>query len=340
MLMVIFGAGASYDSTNLRKPGSGDNWANERLPLARDLFHDRYRSIMSRHSAIQGLVTRLQKAAANYALEQELERLRDEEGRYPYLSPQLLELRYYLHSLIAETTNHWYGRLIHGVTNYSELLQRVEPWRHDHDEQVCLVTFNYDTMLESAVAGVLGLSFGEVDEYIADTHYKVFKVHGSVNWWRQVTNVEGTARKSANQLKWTNIYAHHRASPPPGAEWVPAISIPTVSKSGFECTDETISLLSQLMPHVTRLLIIGWRGMEQHFLNLWQKEISPVTGEPFPPGLRRLQIVTTSEDSAGKVKEQLALGGGIQCADTRLVGGGFTDYLTHEDAPLEDFLSD
>jgi hypothetical protein len=50
---------------------------------------------------------------------------------------------------------------------------------------VCIVTFNYDTMLEAALPTV-GLNIRSIGDYVAGTKHKVIKLHGSVNWGREV----------------------------------------------------------------------------------------------------------------------------------------------------------
>ena len=51
-------------------------------------------------------------------------------------------------------------------------------------------------------------------------------------------------------------------------EWVylPAISIPVQTKSLFSCPQNWLSLLENLLLGVSNLLVVGWRGGEEHFL--------------------------------------------------------------------------
>ena len=72
-----------------------------------------------------------------------------------------------------------------GVTNYKTLLEEVRHWRLTSGEDVCIVTFNYDTMIEEALE-VVGLKIREIPDYIAHPNYKLFKVHGSVQWVREL----------------------------------------------------------------------------------------------------------------------------------------------------------
>ena len=63
-----------------------------------------------------------------------------------------------------------------GVTNYKTLLDQLEHYRRP-DETVCLVTFNYDTLLEDALPTV-GLKVLEIADYISSDRYKLIKLHG------------------------------------------------------------------------------------------------------------------------------------------------------------------
>src|SRR5207244_6413216 len=48
----------------------------------------------------------------------------------------------------------------------------------------------------------------------------------------------------------------------------PAIAIPVETKRSFECPAEMLEGLVELLPFVSKLLIIGWRATEAHFLSL------------------------------------------------------------------------
>ena len=53
-------------------------------------------------------------------------------------------------------------------------------------EPVLFVTFNYDTMLEDAIP-TLGVEQPRaIGDYIKSTRYKLFKIHGSVNWGKVI----------------------------------------------------------------------------------------------------------------------------------------------------------
>ena len=89
---------------------------------------------------------------------------------YPQRYKQLAAIRYYLHFVLWEVGNYW--RSTHrGVTNYNTLLDDLERWRLRASEKVCLVTFNYDKILESALP-VLGIDIRDLAGYITNDNYK------------------------------------------------------------------------------------------------------------------------------------------------------------------------
>ena len=73
-----------------------------------------------------------------------------------------------------------------GITNYVTLLDQLRRSR-PNNEPVLLVTFNYDRMIESALPSV-GISISELPHYIENDAFKLFKLHGSVHWAREIEN--------------------------------------------------------------------------------------------------------------------------------------------------------
>jgi hypothetical protein len=49
---------------------------------------------------------------------------------------------------------------------------------------------------------------------------------------------------------------------------IPAIAIPVQTKGVFECPADHIATLKDCLNKVTKLLVIGWRANDMHFLNL------------------------------------------------------------------------
>lgn len=294
MLMVVFGAGASFDSVPSIPPSEADISPREkrtyssRLPLANQLFEDRqsFAEVVQRFPNCRPAIPRLRDLQAQ-SIEEKLEHLMSESAEYPAAKKQLASIRYYLVAMLGECQQRWLQEA-HDVTNYLALLDRINRFRGN--ESVALVTFNYDTMLEKGFAEI-GLSDQDIDDYIAHPHYKVFKVHGSINWGRyvEIAGLEDVLGRPQNpgavwqrmidisdRLKITDSYVV--ASPlnayaPNGTPIFPAIAIPVRSKSHFECPEKHIKELVKLLPSVDRILVIGWRAAEEHFLRLLNEHL-------------------------------------------------------------------
>lgn len=345
MLMIVFGAGASYDS-DPRHPSSSDYDGMPRPPLASQLFSERFAGHFWGHRDCAALFHHLRQIVDNgtSSIENELESMHTDAERYPHLRRATFALRSYIQDVIRHCVDNWMDQT-KGVTGHVVLLNEIAKWRHNRQDMVCIVTFNYDTLIESACADVLGLKFADISTYVADPRYELFKLHGSIDWGRQVRNVRGTILDSVAQFAWTDEYRVSTSKywdPPyqptedPTTMYVPAIAVPTVSKSGFECPPAHIEVLTSVIPLVTHLLVIGWRGMEEHFLSLWRQGPISDASAAFPARLERLQIVSGSKDGAEEVRRRLADEAGIRCADERVAGEGFSQFL--ESGALTSFL--
>ncbi|MBI1894709.1 MAG: hypothetical protein HYS14_11415, partial [Candidatus Rokubacteria bacterium] len=179
MLMVIFGAGASYDSAPSYPPGMG---LVERPPLADQLFENReqFAGVLKQFPECHEIVPRLRHRSGN-SVERELEALQAQAETHPERHRQLAAVRYYLQLMLFDCQARWED-LIKGVSNYKTLLDDIN--RLKKGQQVCLVTFNYDTLLESALPTV-GTQIHGLRDYITG-NYKIIKLHGSINWGREV----------------------------------------------------------------------------------------------------------------------------------------------------------
>jgi hypothetical protein len=287
MLLVIFGAGASYDSAPTYPPGSpiptGDSInAHHRPPLANELFANRpvFAEAIMRFPECQPIVPQL-RALKGGSLEAVLQDLQSKARDYPRGLQQLAAVRYYLQYVIWECGAAWRG-VAKGVTNYKTLLDFIERG-NTKSGPVCLVTFNYDTLLEDALSD-FGLPVTAFSDYTKrHPFYRVFKVHGSVNWARIVDNeilsqnpthpwsVTHEWIERAAELRVLDYYVLSTSYPTAvvgGRPAFPAIAIPVEREKNFECPPNMIEELKELLPQTTKILVIGWRATEQHFLDL------------------------------------------------------------------------
>lgn len=323
MLMVIFGAGASYDSCSSFPPQEIPFSDGLRLPLANQLFRaiDPFRAISKTYSPCQPLFPYLE---SHSNIEEELEKFRARAESDPDTARQLLALQYYIRDVIRECESRWSART-HGVSNYKTLLDQIRT----HPE-VCFVTFNYDTLLEIALAGI-GVQIPNIAAYVSIPKYQLFKLHGSTNWQRCVlarnTTINISAEPGDDELLYSSPNFDHdsvvnkigdpfQTLSPVRYYAYPALAIPTVSKSSFICPDEHIRILKEFIPKVTRILIVGWRGAERHFLEML------ADGLPKPV---RVMAVCESPQASQDTLDQLSRAG----IDGRMLaaGGGFTEFV-------------
>jgi hypothetical protein len=89
----------------------------------------------------------------------------------------------------------------------------------------------------------------------------------------------------------------------------PALALPLRTKTVFSCPPEHLEQLRQKLPQVTRVLTIGWKGQDQHFLDELRKAKA---------GRCEMLIVTKSERGGAVVAEALNRAG---------VSGHVTEHL-------------
>ncbi len=247
-------------------------------------------------------------------------------------------IRCYLQRVIFECEVSWRG-VTRGITNYLSLLREIECTRKN-DEPVALATFNYDTLLDQAVE-----SFGQKIERMADyverpTLFRLFKLHGSVNWARVVENgIPANINREhppsvlhfligqAANLSISDRFVLCTPSSMGMANKLPvfpAIAVPIEAKRTFECPKEMVNQIDQVIPDVSKLLIIGWRATEEHFLEKLRQGLRPdvhvyiVAGGPNASGEHPGEIIRT----------HLIRSLRYQPVDAQIDPSGFTDFLS------------
>ena len=265
-----------------------------------------------------------------------LEGLQVEAEEYPERHRQLAAVRFYLHFMLWECERYW-NDVARGVTNYKTLLDQLERWRKSKD-RICLVTFNYDTMLEAALP-VVGVEIRSLPDYVASDRYKVIKLHGSVNWARGVDTPIDASNKNTWQVAYElierapgleisqtyRIVTEHPIGKHNGSVFFPALAIPVQSKVDYECPREHLDALGACIPEVTKLLLIGWRATEVPFLELLSRYLTKEL---------HVMVVAGDQDKAKEPIDNLGKAGvkGVFLA----AKGGFTDFVVTRDG--DEFL--
>jgi len=318
--------------------------ANIRPPLANQLFDDRPEFIraMDRFPRCKPVIPRLHFRKSGVSVEQVLQSLQAEASEDPERYKQLAAIRYYLKFMLWECEEGWTRNRTHGITNQLTLLDQIRHSRRA-EEQVCLVTFNYDTMLEAALSTAGILQIQDLPDYIASDNYKLIKLHGSINWAREVdTPIENIAGMSdeqvantlidrADEIKISQRYRmvemipQYSISKPGDIALFPALAIPVETKIDFECPTEHLDALRALIPQVDKLLMIGWRATEQPFLQLLADNLQQE--------VQGLVVAGSKEGAQVTIKnvKQAGVRGEYAAAE-----GGFTDFVLYGKA--DEFL--
>jgi hypothetical protein len=283
------------------------------------------------------------------SVEQELEKLREESLNYAEGKREFAAVQFYLQRIVSECQAQWNER-IKSHTPYRALLGQIH--RQLKGEPVCLVTFNYDTLLEEAFSS-LDRRFESIDAYVSGDDYKIIKPHGSVNWVREITGkmpanptdpltvanrlisvADGLEpsdsyylipERDRKQLGW--ILSYYSIPGKPGVQEVlPAIAIPLQRKREYACPKMHAQVLEECILRTDKLLIIGWKGAEENFLKLLS--IGLKKGVP-------KMVVSSSRDSSEKILSTLQRFG-IDGEKWRLGESGFSTEV--QSGSIERFI--
>ena len=331
MLMVVFGAGASYDSIpalapKKQVPGSAAGFY--RPPLSGELFANRepFSTVLANYPQCHPIVPFLRNLDKT-SVEEVFEELQEEALRYPARIQQLAAVRYYLHHLLWVCDTTWSAQSL-GITNYRTLLDEIE-FHRKPDEQVCIVTFNYDRLLEAALP-VVGVEITDLNSYISHPNYKLIKLHGSVNWARRVStplaNLGRSAILIAQELialaPHLTISEEYRIASqyPVATDGVnalfPAIAVPVQNQRDFECPAEHVDAVREFLPKVDTLLLIGWSATQTAFLDLLKENLRAQ--------VRGLIVAESTEEAARVAYTMNARGLSLHFYYT---SGGFSDFI-------------
>ena len=362
MIMVVFGAGASYDSN----PSAASEQTNvlssyeqsleaARMPLANELFQDRemFDKKLSRYPRCHPIVPYLR---LTNRVEQILQGFLNEVNTDPKRHQQLAAIQYYLHDMIWECEDQWL-RFANNITNHITLLDQL---RKVEKDGICLVTFNYDRLIEHALRSV-DVDIREIPDYVSHKNYKLIKLHGSIDWAHEVENLpiplgniveDNVPREIIDQISETSIKDNYQiVDKHPMTTYVkeykrihmgeekiydrervalyPAIAIPVQRKNNFECPPSHVNILKEMIPTVDKILVIGWRATEIPFLKLKSDNLVPQWDK------RKCLVVTESNSSSlGTIKN--LEDAGVKAAYENF-DSGFSTFVLQK--KVDEFLS-
>lgn len=346
MLMVVFGAGASYDSSPDYKIPRGTIQlpsvvVGMRPPLANQLFElrDIFTEAAQGIPKCQAIIPELRYLPKDTSVEQVLEEKRRASIEYPEGRRQLVAIRFYLQWIIRKSQFLW-NKTIRGQTTYRSLIAQIDR-QVTRREPVCFVTFNYDTLLEDAFTS-FDVKFETLDDYVSRQDYKIIKLHGSSNWAREISSpytvtifdvvqlanellshadgleLTDTYRLLTPELLNSSITPYMRIPNKAGQQAVfPAISIPVEKKQSYECPEEHLKVLKECIPKVDKLLIVGWKAAEENFVDLLASML--------PKGIHKA-VVSRDVDSARNTSAKLQAAG-LEQVNWFLGEDGFTNLV-------------
>lgn len=273
------------------------------------------------------------------SVETKLQGLRDEAALYEERYRQLAAIKFYLRDVLMWCSKSWSDR-VQGATNFGPLLDDIRRWQEirNSTEPVCLVTFNYDLLLEYALVNArCGFDdYLELSTYLSSASiFKLVKLHGSVHWSRCTDGYSPTqsvGRKEimdrAARLKTTDefIATGESMSTQFQGRWLlPAIAIPVQAKDDFECPKEHVDYLESIIPHVTEILVIGWRGREADLIGRLRRGLKAV---------RSLMVVGADSQDASVIAEALKaeLETALEGAALRVGEAGFSHFIRSGEA--------
>jgi len=276
----------------------------------------------------------LRERVGGQTVEQVLETLLAESEGDPETKKALASVRFYLCEMLNRVSREWRSRTS-GVTNYAPLLRDILRFNRSN-EPVCLVTFNYDLLLEQALSTTLEFrDKPPTNQFDSHPIFKLFKLHGSVAWAKVVDAPSGTRMAPAQLIEAADTLAFRpdeyiRADATDSAQMFnhgrpifPAIAIPVQTKTEdyFECPKSHREYLCELLPSVTKVLIVGWQAREAHFNRILQSTL---------PALHHVFVVGHDKYDATKILDYFmgAIGqSGNTTVTPYMSPGGFTDFI-------------
>lgn len=289
MKLVILGAGASFDSVYQQFDETLSSiW---KPPLGNDIFGLRknfsdiirkypgaiaFRSEIMVSSDIESYFQTKWNLIKNY---------------FDILSlMRLINIQYFLSDLFNKISFNYSSS---GLSNLDVLITKAHEYTIRNKEDVVFITFNYDTLIESAFERVLGKSIRNIDDYVK-SNIKLFKCHGSCNWFKtfdrdRIAYYKHITSKTIYQYIWDQALDLWEINSNLGSDIIlynndsdfvaideksgnafqlalfPQLLIPLKTKDEFVLPENHKISLSQCLNNITDILIIGWKGTEFHF---------------------------------------------------------------------------
>lgn len=288
MKMVIFGAGASFDSIySYNNNLSNFEW---RPPLGNEIFTTR-ENFKGIFNGYPGVVSLLSYLNAIDDLEDFFQKRYDFTQTYKpkEFIAELINIQFCLQNLFYVISQENYDI---GLSNYDIIVNQALEYAIAKNEDVLFVTFNYDLLLEFALRKKY-FKFQQreltTNEYLS-TPIKIIKPHGSCNWYRRFNENPFRADYDYQYQIFNDKYDFDRINSMlddeikvvsyaerKNAYYFPQLLIPFKSKDSFIMPKEQREYLEKNLDKIDEILIIGWKGTEYNFLGLLNEKLNKKT---------------------------------------------------------------
>lgn len=197
--MFVFGAGASahcvFDTEHHKDRTDRFKEYAFKPPTGFEIFDERYSAFTGRYPACDATITLYEEANRDIekAMQDEFEKAYKDFK--PSITKRHMNIQFYLSDLFQEISQNVvkdYSRT--NLFNlFSTKLQVYLEGAAKSKKGVSIVSFNYDTILDTYLTKCLGMPLDEMDDYIMErtSRIKLFKPHGSCNWGWPIRPIEG-----------------------------------------------------------------------------------------------------------------------------------------------------
>jgi hypothetical protein len=272
-------------------------------------------------------------------LEQRLRSFSDGVSAVPERQRSLLAMRFYLRDLLWASTNYMLSsNLTGGQTNHVTLVGRALDWCRAGDRCCVFVSFNYDLLLEYAMAAWWGFDWTKIESYLSHDVVHLLKPHGSVQWYETVSapNISASSPTQHGAYSITVALIEGKTTPglhsmgdfmssPGMLPAIPAVGLPIDRKNddSFVWPSPQRERLLSLEGTVSRLLTIGWRGLEPHFVDLLGPLVRPDARVLVAAG----DGTRETQGDAGLTMQQLEPRIAVEPTAWKLYESGFSELL-------------
>lgn len=304
MKVVILGAGASYDCINRfhDRPGYHDahKW---RPPLGNDIFgaRENFREIYDKYPGAKSLSHSINSGKdIEEFFQSKWDLAIDKNDKYTLAN--IINTQYCLQELFYKISTEYNQNI--GASNYHVLIQQAHDYHIKSGEEVCFITFNYDLLLEYALIQYYNEEKTVSKETYSKYPIKIFKPHGSCNWFKKFKGSKFQF-EFLNLLDKKPLYADILSELSDEIEvsdfpisrihsdqinfpifhfgkdgnnmnkymfCFPQLLLPIKTKDEFVMSEEDVKQMNQSLSKCTDMLIIGWKGQEEYFLETLKEQ--------------------------------------------------------------------